>query len=1087
MEERQWKLPVGSVREWSGNQKVIKTHDNIPGLDDIVSPWMTYPSVPTIFTDKFTDCDRIAKEIFNYKEPIEGELWLDKVFENFITNTRKTFTGKQFKAYSIFKKGTYGYNFFSELSKRFLGDKIALNAKIAETINDINEDKIREKRSLGESAEGIVLSKEEIKGIKDEIRRDFKYDESEKLVLGDVVEIHNKLKEILNYLEQGDNFSGEQDEVFQKGKAFISFLEKGRYKSISLVKEEFREIQKQFNNTFKENWGARESYKKKSIEKLNEYISKYRKNIEDEELEKFNEKVGDLYAPSKEFYQKLKNSDLFQPLDVTDSKFIGEFISNPFSTNSQLTDYILTSVDLITERDGINGKVKYFNIIVEDAITGYNESVDNIEEKELQELIRSKQTGVSSLDIPMKLRFYKLYNKELDGDWQDNDLTLLETFEKLTSFLPEGHLLKNNFVNKIKKSSYLSQSDNSYAHFSAGEREIFFSSNCLKEQDFGITDLHSGQEIASVLTHEVGHAISVKLGRRRSMLYRKFTRECGWSWEQFQHVDHKQNITLSNNFIATGTEEDIKRQGTKSEVPLITEYAKKSPEEAFAEYYSFYTQYKPRIDSFLKGDVKALEHVESFNLRETDKFYKDFLKENLRKVISTEEEQEIYNRRRKISKVLEDNQRNLKDHIRTEIVDPFPERELETSREEKVNKNLIITQKTKESNYSNNFSNPNPVFTIFDYHTGKHDIIHTDEIKDEEVHYANKYLRRLSPTFSISKECYNLLQKEGYSINEIRDFTLSEVQSKKIPKVKEQKENVVSTYKGLRYRGEVISSLKLQKMSGIFSFMKEIWESDDLKKSLEELLGEEVEDNKIEDMKEILKSTEYKTFSSFFSSFRDIIKRALENKKEEEKQKYGDVIVLNNKGQVLLLQRSYQDTFMPGKWWIPGGKIEEGESFLEGAERELLEETGLDLRGSFEELRIENKEDCTIGYFLTTLLPTQQTILDNEEHYRLQFVSIEDLDNYDILLDQKDQLLSLLLPYLDTRVLEEENHNPFTKLEKSFNNSEITLEEYYREREKLRVEEAYLTICKGFDVGEVSLKDFQDTTITYQKFINSTN
>lgn len=45
--------------------------------------------------------------------------------------------------------------------------------------------------------------------------------------------------------------------------------------------------------------------------------------------------------------------------------------------------------------------------------------------------------------------------------------------------------------------------------------------------------------------------------------------------------------------------------------------------------------------------------------------------------------------------------------------------------------------------------------------------------------------------------------------------------------------------------------------------------------------------------------------------------------------------------QVLMEQRPEDDTFAPGEWVFPGGKIEEGEAVEAALEREILEEVGL--------------------------------------------------------------------------------------------------------------------------------------------------
>lgn len=59
------------------------------------------------------------------------------------------------------------------------------------------------------------------------------------------------------------------------------------------------------------------------------------------------------------------------------------------------------------------------------------------------------------------------------------------------------------------------------------------------------------------------------------------------------------------------------------------------------------------------------------------------------------------------------------------------------------------------------------------------------------------------------------------------------------------------------------------------------------------------------------------------------------------------VMLLNNDGQILLGRRHIDpekaDSELSGEgtWTMPGGKLEFGESFEEGAKREMMEETGI--------------------------------------------------------------------------------------------------------------------------------------------------
>lgn len=51
--------------------------------------------------------------------------------------------------------------------------------------------------------------------------------------------------------------------------------------------------------------------------------------------------------------------------------------------------------------------------------------------------------------------------------------------------------------------------------------------------------------------------------------------------------------------------------------------------------------------------------------------------------------------------------------------------------------------------------------------------------------------------------------------------------------------------------------------------------------------------------------------------------------------------VINKEGKILLMKRYKDDTWMPGKWELPGGKVDLGQDASNAMEREVLEETGL--------------------------------------------------------------------------------------------------------------------------------------------------
>ena len=60
----------------------------------------------------------------------------------------------------------------------------------------------------------------------------------------------------------------------------------------------------------------------------------------------------------------------------------------------------------------------------------------------------------------------------------------------------------------------------------------------------------------------------------------------------------------------------------------------------------------------------------------------------------------------------------------------------------------------------------------------------------------------------------------------------------------------------------------------------------------------------------------------------------------------GNVIVVDERQRVLLGRRHPDSRYEAGKWNLPGGCCEEGESYEEAALRELREEFGLDLEAT---------------------------------------------------------------------------------------------------------------------------------------------
>ncbi len=55
------------------------------------------------------------------------------------------------------------------------------------------------------------------------------------------------------------------------------------------------------------------------------------------------------------------------------------------------------------------------------------------------------------------------------------------------------------------------------------------------------------------------------------------------------------------------------------------------------------------------------------------------------------------------------------------------------------------------------------------------------------------------------------------------------------------------------------------------------------------------------------------------------------------------IIILNDKGQILTLLRGDTAPSNPNKWDLPGGNVDPGEDYISSIQREIKEETELDI------------------------------------------------------------------------------------------------------------------------------------------------
>lgn len=102
--------------------------------------------------------------------------------------------------------------------------------------------------------------------------------------------------------------------------------------------------------------------------------------------------------------------------------------------------------------------------------------------------------------------------------------------------------------------------------------------------------------------------------------------------------------------------------------------------------------------------------------------------------------------------------------------------------------------------------------------------------------------------------------------------------------------------------------------------------------------------------------------------------------------------ILEENGMILIAQRKRDDDFGL-KWEFPGGKLMEGETGEECIVRELMEELGLKVEviGFYDEFV---EDDLKILYYQVKRVSGKITLNDHE---RVQWAFVDELDNYDLL------------------------------------------------------------------------------------------
>lgn len=112
---------------------------------------------------------------------------------------------------------------------------------------------------------------------------------------------------------------------------------------------------------------------------------------------------------------------------------------------------------------------------------------------------------------------------------------------------------------------------------------------------------------------------------------------------------------------------------------------------------------------------------------------------------------------------------------------------------------------------------------------------------------------------------------------------------------------------------------------------------------------------------------------------------------KEYRHAVAEVFVLHDDGTVLLMKRDLNKPNSPGCWESgAGGSVLRGESFEDGAKRELREETGIRADNLRENYHVVTKDSIYQGYVCVTDAAKDSVTLQEGETIAYQWVSKEE-------------------------------------------------------------------------------------------------
>lgn len=109
----------------------------------------------------------------------------------------------------------------------------------------------------------------------------------------------------------------------------------------------------------------------------------------------------------------------------------------------------------------------------------------------------------------------------------------------------------------------------------------------------------------------------------------------------------------------------------------------------------------------------------------------------------------------------------------------------------------------------------------------------------------------------------------------------------------------------------------------------------------------------------------------------------------------GVAVLVTPINQVLLLKRSENEEWMPGKWGLVGGMIRTGEHPIEGVLREIKEETNLNIKRVIEKFSMKKGNIVEHVFYGIIPIDAKEDVVINEESDNFGIFNIKEIEGLD--------------------------------------------------------------------------------------------